>query len=105
MNSQEKHKEKYLQESKNTDWMKLFFKYTGWIFKLNTHNGVGVGWLRYIFLSIVGSKSGKRSGNHYHLTLEAELIKLARNSPGEGDLNPALKGVKLVPRPVCLLQG
>lgn len=65
---------------------------------------MGVDWLRYIFLSIVGSKSG-RSENHYHLTLEAELIKLARNSPGEGDLNPAAKGVKLVPRPVCLLQG
>lgn len=48
---------------------------------------------------------GRRLENHYHLTLEAELTKLARNSPGEGDLNPPAVGKRLAPRPVCLLQG
>ena len=48
---------------------------------------------------------GRRLENDYHLTLEAELTKLARNSPGEGDLNPPAVGKRLAPRPVCLLQG
>lgn len=74
-------------------------------FKLNIHNVVGVGWLGHTLFSNVGSNRGRRLESHYHLTLEAELTKLARNSPGEGDLNPPAVGKKLVPRPVCLLQG
>lgn len=86
--------------------MKLVFNtQAGWIFKLNIHDVVGVGWLRHTLFSTVGSKRGRRSENHNHFTLEAELIKLARNTPGEGDLNPAAVGMKLVPGPVCLLQG
>lgn len=83
----------------------MFNTQRGLIFKLNIHNMVGVGWLGHTLFSTVGSKRGRRSENHYHLTLEAELTKLARKSPGEGDLNPAAVGRKLAPRPVCLLQG
>lgn len=57
-----------------------------------------------LFLALWEAK-GEEIRNHHHLTLEAELTKLDRNSPGEGDLNPAAVGMKPVPRPVCLLQG
>lgn len=57
------------------------------------------------YVAMWEAKGRRRLENHYYFTLEAELTKLDRNSPGEGDLNPPAVGKTLVPRPVCLLQG
>lgn len=72
-------------------------------FKLNIYNVVGVGWFGYILFSNVGSNRGRRLESYYYFILEVELIKLVRNSLGEGDLNFFVVGKKLVLRFVCLL--